>query len=172
MVELGIHVAAAQIVQTVNVVGRADPGKRDVVTNQVRLIEIPMLQCNFSPVLYGGPMRPPQNALKPANASEQLRIQANFEAENINESFLAQAGILSEFARHLRPCVPEPGKGESHRAVLLQTSKASLKEFLHQPETTRERNSPAQSFTKLSRRCSPNRLQIKVAIAKVAHVTV
>ena len=73
------------------------------VTNQVRLVEVSALSGNCCPVWRKSIPRQPPRLLESANALIQLRCQADFGGEYLDEAPLAEADALGYIANpHLR----------------------------------------------------------------------
>src|SRR5437773_1529666 len=72
--------------------------ERAEVADQVRLVEVPALRGNCRPVQRGSfPYQLPR-LVEPANAVIQLRCQADFGGEHLNEAPLAEADAPGDVA--------------------------------------------------------------------------
>ena len=78
--------------------GGSDAGERLEVVNEVRLVIVTAVQCQMRPIDLAEGMRRANDSLKPADAAEKFRRQADLIVKHFDESALAK----SDLPYHLR----------------------------------------------------------------------
>ena len=103
----GVRSIVTKIMQTAQVVSRADTGERNKIADQVRLVEIALFQRQLCPVNQREVMHLLQHALKSSDPRKQFWFNAHLEIKHINKSTIAESDISGEFtdnsARRIAP---------------------------------------------------------------------
>ena len=99
---------------------RTEVCEKSEVVNQVRLVEIPAIQCQLRPVRRGGLAQQRERLLKAPHAAKQLGRNADFPREQLNESPLAEAGLVHYFADRQtgfrpRECIERKADGRGRK---------------------------------------------------------
>ena len=94
VVELnGVGSRVTKTIQTAQVVSGAETGEDNKIADQVRLIEITLLQRQLCPVNHRKEVHFPENTLKSLDSHKQFGFNTHLEIEHIDESTLAKSDL-------------------------------------------------------------------------------
>src|SRR5262245_3150156 len=94
----GVRSIVTKIMQTAQVVSRADAGERNKIADQVRLVEIALFQRQLCPVNRWKMVYLLQYALKSLDPHKQFWFNTYLEIKHINKSTIAQSDSSGELS--------------------------------------------------------------------------
>ena len=92
----GVRAHITEIVQTTQIVGRAQTGEFNKIMDHVRLVEIALLEGQSPPVNCRKLVNPVHYEVKSMNTGEQFWFDSHLEIEHIDESALAQSDFFRQ----------------------------------------------------------------------------
>ena len=98
MVELDVYALIAQVLEPTKVIRWAETGKFLKVADQMRLVEISMLERDLFPRGLRQRIHLFENPLKPLDSIESLGIQTHFRAKDVDKSTITESGLPCQLA--------------------------------------------------------------------------
>lgn len=96
VIEFDVQALRTKFAETMKITDGAEPREGTKIADEVRLIEVSIIQRELRPIRVRNCVHSGQNPLKSHDAIEYLRRQAHFGPKDVNESFLAEVGLPSQ----------------------------------------------------------------------------